>query len=402
MPQLPTHIFGMHDPGAEALFTSAGKTGWVLVSVQVNPPDQDGDFSALVSAGLRPIVRLNNGYGEAGTIPFAAQYNTFAQQCAAFVAGSKGAQIWVIGNETNSGWERPGNSDGSGGEVITPALYAQCFAKCRAEIKKVAGHASDWVVPSAPAPWNPQTTYSGNANGDWVKYFQDVLNQCAQWNAKPDALSIHTYTHGLDPSLVTVNRPMDPPFQNRQFDFRAYRDFLSVVPAAMKSLPVLITETQAQFCENRDVGWIRAAFKEINDWNSIQANQPIQALVLFRWQDQPGDPDGWSISNRPSLVNDFRAALQNDYRVRLPTQPPPDPVAAAAIAKAKTLTWMPINDQAALYKFAQANNLGYPQTDEFEFTFNSAGYVAQVFNLGIVYVKKGDWGNVKWVKKPAT
>jgi hypothetical protein len=402
MPQLPTHIFGMHDPGAEALFTSAGKTGWVLVSVQVNPPDQDGDFSALVSAGLRPIVRLNNGYGEAGTIPFAAQYNTFAQQCAAFVAGSKGAQIWVIGNETNSGWERPGNSDGSGGEVITPALYAQCFAKCRAEIKKVAGHASDWVVPSAPAPWNPQTTYSGNANGDWVKYFQDVLNQCAQWNAKPDALSIHTYTHGLDPSLVTVNRPMDPPFQNRQFDFRAYRDFLSVVPAAMKSLPVLITETQAQFWENRDVGWIRAAFKEINDWNSIQANQPIQALVLFRWQDQPGDPDGWSISNRPSLVNDFRAALQNDYRVRLPTQPPPDPVAAAAIAKAKTLTWMPINDQAALYKFAQANNLGYPQTDEFEFTFNSAGYVAQVFNLGIVYVKKGDWGNVKWVKKPAT
>ena len=402
MPQLPTHIFGMHDPGAEALFTSAGKTGWVLVSVQVNPPDQDGDFSALVSAGLRPIVRLNNGYGEAGTIPFAAQYNTFAQQCAAFVAGSKGAQIWVIGNETNSGWERPGNSDGSGGEVITPALYAQCFAKCRAEIKKVAGHASDWVVPSAPAPWNPQTTYSGNANGDWVKYFQDVLNQCAQWNAKPDALSIHTYTHGLDPSLVTVNRPMDPPFQNRQFDFRAYRDFLSVVPAAMKSLPVLITETQAQFWENRDVGWIRAAFNEINDWNSIQANQPIQALVLFRWQDQPGDPDGWSISNRPSLVNDFRAALQNDYRVRLPTQPPPDPVAAAAIAKAKTLTWMPINDQAALYKFAQANNLGYPQTDEFEFTFNSAGYVAQVFNLGIVYVKKGDWGNVKWVKKPAT
>jgi hypothetical protein len=177
-----------------------------------------------------------------------------------------------------------------------------------------------------------------------------------------------------------------------------------VSPEAIKSLPVLITETQAQFWENRDVGWIRAAFKEINDWNSIQANQPIQALVLFRWQDQPGDPDGWSISNRPSLVNDFRAALQNDYRVRLPTQPPPppDPVAAAAIAKAKTLTWMPINDQAALYKFAQANNLGYPQTDEFEFTFNSAGYVAQVFNLGIVYVKKGDWGNVKWVKKPAT
>ena len=401
MPQLPTHIFGMHDPGAEALFAGANKTGWVVVTVQVNPPDHDGDFSALANAGVRPIVRLNNGYGSAGTLPVAAQYDAFAQQGAAFIAGSQGAQIWVIGNETNSAWERPGNSDGNGGEVITPAKYAQCFAKCRAAIKQVAGHKDDWIVPSAPAPWNAQTTYSGNPIGDWVKYFQDVLNQCIQLNAKPDALSIHTYTHGLDPSLVTINHAMDAPFENRQFEFRAYRDFLGAVPAALKTLPVLITETQAQFWDNRNVSWIQTAFKEINDWNSVQANQPIQALALFRWQDLPGDPDGWSISNRGALVNDFRAALQNDYRVRLPAQPPPpaDPVATAAIAKAKTLTWMPINDQAALYKFAQDNDLGYPQTDEFEFTFNTAGYVAQVFNLGIVYVKKSDWGNVKWVKK---
>jgi len=66
---------------------------------------------------------------------------------------------------------------------------------------------------------------------------------------------------------------------------------------------------------------------------------------------------------------------------------------------ARTLTWMPINDQAALYHFAQENNLGYPQTDEFEFVFKNQTYVAQVFNLGIVYVKKGDWDNVKWIKK---
>jgi hypothetical protein len=70
------------------------------------------------------------------------------------------------------------------------------------------------------------------------------------------------------------------------------------------------------------------------------------------------------------------------------------------LAEAKKRTWMPINDQAALYKFAQANHLGYPQTDEYEFTSNNETYIGQVFNLGIVYVKKGDWGNVKWVKKP--
>jgi hypothetical protein len=352
---------------------------------------------------LTPIVRLNNGYGSAGSIPFAAQYDAFAQQCAAFIAGSQGAQIWVIGNETNSGWERPGNSDGNGGEVITTAQYAQCFVKCRAAIKKLPGHTDDWSVPSAPAPWNPQTTDSGNSNGDWVKYFQDVLNQCVQLNAKPDALAIHTYTHGLDPSLVTISHPMEPPFQNSQFEFRAYRDFLSAVPSSLKSLPVLITETQAQFWQDSNVGWIQTSFKEIDDWNSAQSNQPIQALCLFRWQDLPGNPDGWSISNRRALVNDLRAALQNDYRVRMPVQPlpPPDPVATAAIAKAKTLTWMPTNDQAALYRFAQQNNLGYPQTDKFAFACNNESYIGQVFNLGIVYVKKGDWGNVQWVKKPS-
>ncbi len=72
----------------------------------------------------------------------------------------------------------------------------------------------------------------------------------------------------------------------------------------------------------------------------------------------------------------------------------------AAIAAASQLYWMPINTNAALYKFAQTQNLGYPQTDEFQFMWNGATYIGQVFNLGIVYVKQGDWGNVQWVKKP--
>jgi hypothetical protein len=71
----------------------------------------------------------------------------------------------------------------------------------------------------------------------------------------------------------------------------------------------------------------------------------------------------------------------------------------AALIAAHKLTWMPINDQAALYEFAQENDLGYPQTDEFEFAFQNGSYVAQVFNLGIVYVKKGEWSKVKWVPK---
>ena len=72
----------------------------------------------------------------------------------------------------------------------------------------------------------------------------------------------------------------------------------------------------------------------------------------------------------------------------------------AAITAAKKLAWMPINTDAALYKFAQANNLGYPQTDEFEFAFGDKTYIGQVFNLGIAYVAKDNLTQLDWAKKP--
>ena len=83
-----------------------------------------------------------------------------------------------------------------------------------------------------------------------------------------------------------------------------------------------------------------------------------------------------------------------------PPPPPQQTLEGAVIAAAQKYTWMPINTDGALYKYAMAKNLGYPQTDEFEFTFNTVGYIGQVFNGGIVYVKKGDWLNCQWAKKP--
>lgn len=82
------------------------------------------------------------------------------------------------------------------------------------------------------------------------------------------------------------------------------------------------------------------------------------------------------------------------------TPPPQQTLEDAVITAAQKLTWMPINTDGALYKYAMSKNLGYPQTDEFEFAFNNVVYVGQVYNGGIVYVKKGDWGNCLWVKKP--
>lgn len=592
-PQLAKYIFGIHDPDGGGL---VAKPGWVVVSALAGDPG--GDFSGLVSQGIGVIVRLNNGYGSDGTLPNSSQYAAFAQKCAAYVAASRGAKIWIIGNETNLAFERPGNDNGNGGEIITPTLYAQCFAKCRAAIKKVAGHADDWVAPSPPAPWNNQTAYPANPSGDWVQYFKDILSNCIQQGQPPDALALHTYTHGNTADLIASEQKMNAPFQNYHSHFRTYRDFLAVVPASLKSAAVFITETQAAdptWWQNQNTGWAQAAYKEIDDWNAVAANQPVQAVCLFRWQTGDGR---WSISDKPAVQDDFRAAMQNEYRVRPPSaqpapQPPPQPggsptgwcpfatkrpitlnnfdigrsgqkvkavvlhIAAGSmagifptfndpnrlasahfavgkdgtieqyvsiddtaygvgmryangqwfnprgvlcqptwtgmqpplnpnlytisvehegqpedqwtpqmydannrllqwIAQQISITYVPrqtlighfeidpvdrpncpgpnvdwnriagdangaptpdtvlmeiqataneinklsINTQSALYKFAAANTLGNPQTNEFQFPVGGDTYIGQVYNFGIVYAKSGDWGNVQSVKKP--
>lgn len=338
--QFPQHIFGMHDEGAEQFFADKGKRAWLVFSVLAH--DGPRDFSAFANAGHGVIVRLNYGYGSAGTLPFQAQYDAFAAACANYVAGAPGAHIWIIGNETNLKGERPGNGSPQE-EAITPERYGLCFAKCFAAIKNVPGHQDDWVVPAAPGPWNNQTAYPANPSGDWVTYFRDLLNECLKRNAKPDALALHTYSNHdvpMDANLVESEERAGAPFQANHWQFRAYRDFLGVVPAALRIAPVFITESQHLPWENRDVGWIQRAFSEINAWNANPANQPIQALCLFRWQSNAGDPEGWALSNKNKLLNDLRAALQNDFRARwllspLPAKPDVPTQTVLPLAKAR-------------------------------------------------------------------
>ncbi len=82
-----------------------------------------------------------------------------------------------------------------------------------------------------------------------------------------------------------------------------------------------------------------------------------------------------------------------------PPPPPPQDVPAAILEKAKSVTWMPVNNGAALWNFAKANGLQDQQTDELSVKINGEEYVLQVFNLGIVYAKVGDWGNIKIIRK---
>ncbi|MFN8445246.1 MAG: M23 family metallopeptidase [Caldilineaceae bacterium] len=350
------YIFGFHDPGGESLLLTAGRPGWIVFpeSIGSDPSNISGfDYTPWSSQDLGVMVRLNYGYEPDGTIPVSSQYENFAKRCANFVANSAGCKIWIIGNEPNLHTERPVFDGGraaprqpkppiskrqlrgaedrrqqlqpqstrnrsaldslrafvDGREVITPSLYARCYQLCRAAIRAVPGHANDQVLIAGIAPWNNQTSYPGNELGDWVVYFQDILNTLGPGNV--DGVALHVYSHGPDPNLITASVPMDYPFQQRQYNFLVYRDWMNAIPITMRSLPVYISETdQIDPWVNVNSGWVQSAYAEINWWNTQPGRQQIRALCLYRWPNY----DPWGIDGKSALLEDVRAALQTPYR----------------------------------------------------------------------------------------
>ena len=196
-------------------------------------------------------------------------------------------------------------------EVITPELYVRCYRLCREAIHHLPGHADDQVLVGSPAPWNNQTSYPGNPNGDWVQYFQDILTLLGPTGC--DGFTIHTYSHGTDPNFIYDQQRLNPPFQNRYYHFQSYRDFMQAVPQNMRSLPAYITETdQDDPWLDLNNGWVQRAYAEIDHWNKQPSNQQLRALILYRWPEY----DRWGIERKGGVIEDFRTALSNDYRWR--------------------------------------------------------------------------------------
>ncbi len=320
----PGYIFGLHEPGGEGLMLEAGRPGWVLALTDLgaNPASVPSvDYSYLSNQGLGVIVRLNHGYGSTGTLPPPPLYPQFAETCAAFVARSSGCHRWIIGNEPNHEQEWPN------GQPISPDMYARAYQLCRDAIRRVSGHEHDQVLVAGPAPWNPRL-------GDWVLYFSNQLAPLPVGGC--DGFALHTYTHNLDVNQIRGDWYFDAPgFQHRRNEFRTYRDFMQAIPPRFKGLPVYITEADATtpgegWGSGQNVGWVRAAYDEIATWNSNPSNQPIQALLLYRWPppSQHGQYE-WSIADRPGIIEDFRSALASvpaeRYRVRLPQPVAPVP-----------------------------------------------------------------------------
>ncbi|MBX3014840.1 MAG: hypothetical protein KF832_25190 [Caldilineaceae bacterium] len=327
-------IFGLHDAGGEQLLLDAGRPGWIVFTEELgtDPRDRRGrDYRPWADKGLGVIARLNHGYGPAGTLPAGDQHEAFAQRCANWVAASPGCTHWIIGNEPNHPNEWPQ------GNPITPQRYAMYYTFCRDAILDLPGHETDTVLVAAVAPWCAKGSYAGNSEGDWIKYFEDVL----RFVSICDGIALHTYTHGAHPSLISSESKMsNPTFAHRLLHFRAYREFMAAIPLAMRSLPVYITETNQgdHGWVDANTGWVQAAYAEINHWNQQPNTQKIHALCLYRWNNH----DQWEMGNKPGVLDDFRQAMQNEYRTPTATAlPQPDTWHRAVVQVATKLRSVP-------------------------------------------------------------
>lgn len=313
------YIYGFHDPGNwRWILTEKGRTGWVLFTEEIgHDPNAHSapDYREWSNAGFGVIVRLNNGYSPGGTIPQSQFYDAFARRCANHVGDSKGAHIWIIGNEMNHANEQPGVRFDGGNiavdEWITPDKYAACFKKVRDAIKSLPGHGSDQVVLGAVAPYT--AVMPGHAN--WVKYFTDILGLLG---TGLDGIALHAYTHGADPNLIFDEKQPWPQFPGLHYQFRAYRDFMQAIPPALRRLPIYITETDQSDDGRGNVlpwadvnsGWVRNAYKEIDAWNRTPGNQQIRSLLLYRW----GRYDDWYIEGKNGVIEDMKQAAEAGYK----------------------------------------------------------------------------------------
>lgn len=304
------HLYALHDydPVWASQVKATAKTAWVVETLEIgdDPANMSGgNFTDRGSYGLTVIGRLNYSHHGTGTIPVKDRYDEFATRCGNYVRSSKGCTLWHIGNEPNIKGERPDNN------IITPADYIRCYKGCRNAIKAVSP--DHQVMIATVAPYNDES-------GWCVDYWQKMIEEMGRQGTTTDGFPLHTYSRGPDPASIRSEQKMGGPYSSYYNGFRAYRDFLAVIPYNLSHLPVYITETdQLDPWADKNSGWVREAYREIDDWNH-RDGQKISCLALYRWPHF----DQWYIEGKQGVITDFHQTLTGtNYLV--PQQSPPSP-----------------------------------------------------------------------------
>ena len=291
-------LYGIHDfdPVWAAWVRDAGVSAWCVTTYAHQEP-AGVVFAPFSEYDVTPIARLNWSHHGKGTIPpSATDDKTFAAWCGEFAKRNPHYAHFTIGNEPN--W----SVEWGGGSPITAQRYADCYLDAYDAVK--AARPDAIVMPAAIAPWNIESGMG------WVEYFAEMLTAL---HGSYDAINLHTYSRGYMPAAVASEDRMDAPWDRYRNGFRTYRDFLAVVPASRRHLPVHITEANGNGVWPADrSGWVQAAYAEIDGWNATPGTQKVCSLALFRW---PKFDARWQFETKPGVHADFRDALTRGYRV---------------------------------------------------------------------------------------
>ncbi len=343
------HIFGIHALALSddqlmrdrirGLYIESGKAGWTLFTEICGRYVDAINFIPEIrrrvwnwaDAGFGVVVRLNHGYEPGGTLPVSRFYDDFAAAAARWVelylgdsSRSPADYTWTIqiGNEQNNPREHPGGLEHPL-EHITAEMYADAFNRTYARIKAVLPNAT--VCPGALDPYNyAPMPKLGNVRWRPLDYFETMMENIDVL----DGVILHTYTHGPNLDGITdLKRFGDGtgPLGDHYYNFQSYRVFMERIPSRWRDVPVYITEMDHIHRPSgeydlgwvdQNIGWIRAAYAEIDRWNQQPYAQQIRCGLVYRWTG-----DAWAIDKRDGVLTDFRQSLASDYRWRVATAP---------------------------------------------------------------------------------
>jgi len=355
------YLYGIHDHDTnigEYLdhLSAGGVTGWVTATVAIgsDPGNTGGDDYRWISdLGHTVIVRLNNGYCGSGTIPTPDKYDAFAQRAANYAAATQGANLFIIGNETNLAGEwAPVNGHAA---YVSPQDYANLFRKTYDAIKEVRPDAkiiSQALAPFAgPYPAGSTCGFSHDANPlNWVQYLNQMLTAIKS-SGGIDGIALHINSRGYTYGDIHSTQKINAGGQDLFFSFYVYKDWIDHgIPPDLYDLPLYATEANGIYYwsgghperpdSHYEAGWMQEIYAEIDRYNQQAAatGKPVfRAINIYRWC---AWCDGWNIDGSPykgQILTDLDQAVAAKYRwpdggsTPPPTTPPGDNVALGAV-----------------------------------------------------------------------
>lgn len=289
------HIYGMHEKCPEHILVR----GWLKEMAQVG----DGgyhpgvDFTPTWERGIGSILRIQYKWG-GGTIPLRDNLQGYLASVRSCLENSMCVSVIEPFNEPNHPHEWV---DGP----YSVDYVVEVFDRLYELIHSIPGYEDATVLLPALAPWivEPGVPW-------WLGYFAEFIDKVK----KLDGVSLHTYSRGSsDPSRIWAQDKMKWPYQEQYNGFLTFTNFMELIPTKYQALPVIITETNQgdREWDFENTGWVKAAYRCIDDWNKTPGNQKIHALVLYRW---PGY-DKWHIWDKPGVQLDFLEAQAEGYKV---------------------------------------------------------------------------------------